>query len=154
MKLSERTIGILKNFSTVNQNILLKAGKKIETWATLKNIVAHADIDESIPNEFGIFNLPEFLGVYSLFGEPDLTFSANELTLKEGKNTVRYVAADKSILVYPDKTIKMPAPDVSFDLSQEQINSIMKASAALSVPDISFVGNGNESKQQSIYCGS
>ena len=44
MNLSNDTISILKNFSDINQNILVKPGSKLQTISTLKNILAEANI--------------------------------------------------------------------------------------------------------------
>ena len=46
MKISTRTLDVLKNFSEINQSILIKKGKKLKTVSALKNILAHADVEE------------------------------------------------------------------------------------------------------------
>ena len=67
MKLSEQTVNILKNFSTINQNILVKEGSQLRTMSTMKNILAEAAGDRSdFPQDFGIYDLNEFLGVLTL----------------------------------------------------------------------------------------
>ena len=42
MKLSNGTVTVLKNFSTINQNLVIKPGNKISTMSAMKNIVAKA----------------------------------------------------------------------------------------------------------------
>ena len=59
MKLSENTVNILKNFSTINQNILVKSGSQLRTMSTMKNILGEASITEDFPKEFGIYDLNE-----------------------------------------------------------------------------------------------
>jgi len=66
MKLSEKTLGILQNFSKINQNILIKQGKKLKTMSIMKNILAEADVTEDFDKDFGIYDLNEFLTVLSL----------------------------------------------------------------------------------------
>ena len=61
MKLTSDTLSLLKNFSEINQNILVKPGKKLQTISTMKNILAEADITEAFDGEFAIYDLPEFL---------------------------------------------------------------------------------------------
>ena len=63
MRLSKDTVEVLKNFSTINQCILVKEGNKLRTISTMKNILAEADVSEVFPSEFGIYDLNEFLGV-------------------------------------------------------------------------------------------
>ena len=46
MKLSDKTISVLKNFSSINQSILFKEGSKLRTISVMKNILAEATINE------------------------------------------------------------------------------------------------------------
>ena len=66
MKLSEQTVSILKNFSTINQNLVIKQGSEISTMSAMKNIVSKAKVDETFPVEFAIYDLNEFLSAMSL----------------------------------------------------------------------------------------
>ena len=66
MKISDGTRNILKNFSTINSGIKVKEGNKLETISNMKNILAVATVGESFPQDFAIYNLPEFLGATSL----------------------------------------------------------------------------------------
>ena len=92
MKLSKDTLTLFKNFSTINSNLSLKPGQGITTISAHRNIMAEAHIAESIPVEFGIYDLNEFLGAMSLFESPDLEFTDKYVTIKEGKNGIRYLS--------------------------------------------------------------
>ena len=61
MKLSDKTINLLKNFSTINQSILFKQGSRLRTISVMKNILAEATITEELPQDFGIYDLGQFL---------------------------------------------------------------------------------------------
>ena len=61
MKLSDKTIKLLKNFSSINQSILFKEGSKLRTISVMKNILAEATVDEEFPKDFGIYDLVQFL---------------------------------------------------------------------------------------------
>ena len=61
MYLSTETVSILKNFSTINQSILIKAGKKLRTMSVMKNILAEVDIDEEFSRDVAIYDLNQFL---------------------------------------------------------------------------------------------
>ena len=52
MNLTSDTINVLKNFSDINQNILVKPGNKIQTISTMKNILAEAEVSEKFEDEF------------------------------------------------------------------------------------------------------
>ena len=67
MKLSKETLSVLKNFATINGNILIKSGDRLSTISAQKNVMASVSVKETFDRDFGIYDLNEFLGVYSLF---------------------------------------------------------------------------------------
>ena len=73
MKLSEKTLTLLKNFSNINQSILFKQGSSLRTISVMKNILAEATIDEDLPTDFGIYDLGQFLNGLALHNRPDLS---------------------------------------------------------------------------------
>ncbi len=139
MKLSENTINILKNFSTINQNILVKSGSQLRTMSTMKNILGEASITEEFPKEFGIYDLNEFLGVLSLVKDSNLEFGESYLTVNGGRTKVRYFYSDSSILTTPPETFNAPECDVSFTISGSVLTNVLKASAVMQLPDIVFI---------------
>ncbi len=143
MKLSKITLDTLRNFASINQNILIKPGNKLTTRTVSKNIFVTATVPDTFEQEFGIYNLSELLGVISLFSDPEFTLSDNSVTISQGKNKVQYVFASPDVLDYPDKAIKMPAPDVSFELSEENLKSLLKAGSVLSATDLLIQGDGS-----------
>ena len=54
MKLTNETINVLKNFSTINQNLVIKEGSDISTMSAMKNIIAKATVEEKFAKEFAI----------------------------------------------------------------------------------------------------
>jgi len=151
MNLSSDTLDILKNFSDINQNILVKPGKKLQTISTMKNILAEADITEDFGQEFAIYNLSEFLRSVELFKDkkPSLGFnggSAVTISEESGKRNIKYFFADKSVIVAPTKSITMPDSFVSFTLKKESFAELMKGVLTLNLPDISVVGDGSTIK--------
>ena len=72
MKLSEKTLSLLKNFGSINQSILFKEGNKLRTISVMKNILAEAEIAEDIPQDFGIYDLNQFLNVSVFLNHPNL----------------------------------------------------------------------------------
>ena len=142
MKLSNDTRDVLKNFSTINQNLLVKNGNVINTMSAMKNIVAKASIPDTFDNEFAIYDLNEFLSALSLFKEPTLDFSDKAVKLNEegGGSAVNYFFSDPSVVTSPKTEITMPSVDVEFTFTQNTFNQILKASAVLGVPDVVLTG--------------
>ena len=107
MKLNTNTQNILKNFSEINTNILIKPGKELSTISTMRNIFAKASIDESFDTEFGIYDLNEFLAVVSGMNKPELSLQDKHMTISaEGsKSKVKYFYSDPSVIVAPTKEV-------------------------------------------------
>ena len=139
MKLSEQTVNILKNFSTINQNILVKEGSELQTMSTMKNILGTANVSEAFPRDFGIYDLNEFLGVLTLVSDAELKFDNDSyLTVNGGRTKVRYFYSDPSILTTPPETFNPPECDVTFEVSKNVLTKLLKASAVMQLPDVVF----------------
>ena len=136
MKLSEATTNVLKNFSDINQNILVKQGNVLNTMSTMKNIIGEAQIEESFEREFGIYDLNEFLGVMSLSKDPDLVFDENFVQVKNGKSRVKYFFSDPSILVTIPEGFNPPETDCTFKIKQTTLTDVTKACSILQLPDV------------------
>ena len=142
MKLSEQTVSILKNFSTINQNILVKSGSQLQTMSTMKNILGTADVSEAFPRDFGIYDLNEFLGVLTLVSDAELKFDNDSyLTVNGGRTKIRYFYSDPSILTTPPETFNPPECDVTFKVSKNVLTNLLKASAVMQLPDV-VLSNG------------
>ena len=142
MKLSDKTLSVLKNFSTINQSILFKQGNKLRTISVMKNILAEANISEEIPKDFGIYDLSQFLNGLSLHQSPELDFeNAGHVVIKEGRMRSKYFFADPNVIITPpEKAITLPSEDVSFELRTEQLDKLLKAAAIYQLPDLAVVG--------------
>ena len=143
MKLSEKTVNLLKNFAGINQSILFKKGNKLRTMSVMKNILAEAEVEEEFPKDFAIYDLVQFLNGVSLYTNPQIEFTTDSnLTIREGKDRkTKYFFADPSVVVAPpEKSIALPTEDVCFSLDSDQLASLMKASAVYQLPDLSAVG--------------
>ena len=136
MKLSSETLGVLKNYASINSNIVFRGGSTIKTMSEAKNILASANVAEDFPTDVGIYDLNEFLGVISMFDDPDLEFYDNYVRVGESGRAVQYFFSDPSILTSPSKDIQMPDPEVEFSLSDSELATIRKAAATLSVSDL------------------
>ena len=102
MKLSEKTLNILKNFSSINQSILVKQGNQLRTISVAKNILAEAEIKEEFPRDFAIYDLNQFLNGLSLHQDPEMDFSPDSyILIREGKHRVKYFYADPNVIISP-----------------------------------------------------
>ena len=139
MKLSDTTVGLLKNFAGINQNILIEEGKNIRTMSTMKNILASSPVAEEFPRDVGIYDLNEFLGVLSMAKDADIQFEDSHMTVQSGKTKIKYMYSDPSILTVPPQTFNAPEEDRMFRINKEELQSVLKASAVMQLPDITLV---------------
>ena len=142
MNISNETLDILRNFSSINSGITVKAGNELVTVSAMKNIFAKAVVDESFEKDHSIYDLSEYLGAVSLFDRPNFDFNAEKVTVSEGDNSVTYYYADPQMVISPTKEITMPEPEVSFDLDKDVLDSLLKASSVLSLPDMVLSSDG------------
>ena len=150
MKLSEKTLTLLKNFSNINQSILFKQGSSLRTISVMKNILAEATIDEDLPTDFGIYDLGQFLNGLALHTRPELDFQ-NEgyVYIKEGRMRSKYFFADPKVIVTPpEKEITLPSEDVSFTLSTDQLDKLLNSAGIYQLPDLTVVGRNGVVKIQ------
>jgi hypothetical protein len=142
MKLSKETTALIKNFASINSNLLLKSGNKLATISAQKNVMADATVSETFP-DFGIYDLNEFLGAMSLFEDPELDFSEKYVTIKQGNMSIKYFAADASVLTAPQKSITFPEAEIEFTVTAAMLNMIHRTASVLRAADVSIVGDGS-----------
>jgi len=142
MKLSKETVGLIKNFAGINSNLLLKSGNKLATISAQKNVMADAVVTESFP-DFGIYDLNEFLGAMSLFEDPELEFSDKYVTIKQGNSSIKYFAAEASVLTAPQKAITFPDAEIQFNLTANMLSMIQRTASVLRASDLTIVGDGS-----------
>mgnify|MGYP003326703168 FL=1 len=143
MKISNNTRDVLKNFSTINSGIRVKTGNKLETISNMKNILAIATVSEEFPQDFSIYNLPEFLGATSLLEDPDFQFNDTSLSITDSNSAMNYFFASEGMVTAPDKMITMPNAEITFDLSSTLLNDLNKAASVLGVNDLVLKSDGS-----------
>ncbi len=148
MKLSEKTLTILKNFSSINSGIVFKAGNNISTVSPQKNILADAVIEETIPRDFCIYDLNNFLSTISLFKDgAELNFDDKNVIIwnrSDNRTSIKYRFTDASMVIgAPDKRPNLPEVDVKFTFTQDDFNWIMKTASVLGSPNIAIESDGS-----------
>ena len=140
MRLSKETYTILKNFAAINSNIIIQPGNVLKTVSAGKNIYVEAKVTEDFDIDVPIWDLNKFLGIVSMFNNPDLEFHDTHVVITNGRSSVTYYYSEPSLLTVPTREIKMPATVTRFDLDEKDLNEILKASSVLQVSDLRMVG--------------
>ena len=144
MYLSAETVSILKNLSTINQSILIKPGKELNSMSVMKNILVKASIQEDFEKVVAIYDLNQFLNCLSLIPGAEIKLGSSSITLSDGKTSIDYRYSDPSVIAAPpDKELKLPSEDVCVTLTEDQLESVKKAAAVLQIPDVSLIGDGS-----------
>ena len=144
MKISTGTLDILKNFATINTNILVREGNTLSTISTGKNIFARAEIGENFPKEFAIYDLNSLLSLLTLMEDTDVDFQDESLKVSKGTSVFEYYYADPNIIVSaPDKSIEVDQ-FFQFDFTKDDIDMILKAAAITAAPMLSVIGKDGE----------
>jgi len=143
MELSENTLNVMKNFSSINSNIMIRAGNVLKSMSEARNVLSRAEVAESFSKDFGIYDLNEFISVLGLVDVPRLNFDDEYVTISDstGRSKVKYFFSPEETLTTPQKDVTMPAVDVSFVLTNETLNKLRRASSALGHSEVSITNN-------------
>ena len=143
MKLSQETVALLKNFSSINQSILIRTGKQLRSMSAMKNILVEAEITEEFSRDVAIYDLNQFLNCLSLIPNADVNLEEHAIVITDGTNSIEYRYSDPSVInAPPEKELKLPSEDVAVTLTEEHLDTVKKAAAVLQIPDVSLVGDG------------
>ena len=146
MKVSEKTINLLRNYANINQSIEFREGNILKTVSPLNTILASVEVEEKFPRTFPIYELNRFLGTLALFQNPELDFTDNGVSITDDnhKATYRYCGSSSMFQTPPEKNITFPDAEVSFKLSQDQFKKTVNAANTLGLPEIVVEGNASE----------
>jgi len=145
VKISKETLSVLKNFSQLNSNILVRPGNVISTVTPAKNVMAEATIGENFEVEFGIWDLNKFLGTVSLFDSPSFDFSEKSVRISRNNGSaVTYYYSEPSLLTVVNKKVQMPETVISFEFTESMFSDLQRAASVLQLPDMSIRSEGGE----------
>jgi len=140
MELCENTLNVLRNFSGINQNIMIRSGNNIKTMSETRNMIATADVSEQFTKDFGIYDLNEFIGVMGLVDTPSLKFEDDFVIVSDssGRSKIKYFYAAEETLTTATKDVNMPEADVKFTLDNDTLNKLKKAASTLGHSEVSI----------------
>jgi hypothetical protein len=139
MELNDKTLAVLKNYATINPNVVINEGNVLKTISEAKNVLSSAELDDTFPKTFGIYDLNEFLNVLSLVDSPNLKFEDNYVLVSDGsgRTRIKYFYSDIDMLTVPSKDIIMPEAEVSFSFDRETLSRVKRAASVLGHTELS-----------------
>lgn len=145
MKLSESTLAILKNFANINSGVVLKAGKVQKTISPEMSILVEAEIADDIPNEFGIYDLNQFLGNLTTLNDPELEFNDKYVLMSKNGIKLNYYACSPNLITAPpDKQLTMKQVDTAFTLTHNNLQILLKLASMNNLSNLSVIGKNGE----------
>ena len=145
MKLSDYTLTVLKNFSSINGGVVLEKGTTQKTISPEKSILVEAELEDKIPSKFGIYDLNQFLGNVTTLKNPELTFSKDHVTLDDGEFSLTYLSCSANLIISPpDKELVLKNVDCSFSLTNAVLQKLIKIATMNSLPNLTVVGENGE----------
>jgi hypothetical protein len=107
-----------------------------------RNVLASATLDVEIPQDFGIYDLNEFIGALNLVDTPRLKFDTNYVTIGDstGRARSKYFFSTEDTLTTPSKDVNMPDGEVQFTLDEDTLNKIKRAASTFGLNELSITG--------------
>lgn len=145
MNFNEYTLTVLKNFSSINPSVVLKPGKIQKTINYDSTILVQAEIDDTLPVEFGIYDLNQFLGNITTLKDPNLEFNDKNVVMSDANLNLNFYSASPSLIkTPPDKELNMTKVDAKFALSNSIMQKLLRLASMNQLPHMSFVGKNGE----------
>ena len=158
---TDKELKILTNFSKIHHNILFKKNNDcFETMSTMKQVFARFKTGRKFNEEFGIYDLPEFLNYIDLFDEAQFEYKQTKgnfgaIEIKDKNRNLFYPCAEKSTLVFPPTNVlQLINPDkldsfIEFDFKSENFE-MTKFIKVNKYPDLLIFNENGEIKFQSL----
>lgn len=143
MKLSEKTVSYLKNFSSINSGIVFQEGNVIRTISKQQNILAKATVAETFGDRFAIYDLTRFLALNESLQDPELDILSDKKTIeiKSGKTKTQYRLSDESLVVSPPAKQLNVDGQVKFTFTKDSMSQALKMAGILGLPNLCVRGN-------------
>ena len=140
MKISTKTIGLLQSFSQISSNLLVKAGNRLATRNTVNSIQARANVEETFPRQFAIYDLNQLLSLISVSQNPDIDFNEKNLTIRsENGGELEYFYADESLVTAPSENAPALEDIYTFKLTAGDINTVIKTASIVSATMLNII---------------
>lgn len=140
MQFSNETVNVLKNFSQINPSIAIKPGNKLSTMSPGKSIMANAVVQDVFPSNGAIYDLGRFLGVVSLFEKPTYSFNETHIDIRDNQKSVAYTFCSEDMVIKPSKDDIMVSPDVNINITNDNIQQVLRAATIMSLPNVCISG--------------
>lgn len=145
MKIGENTLSVLKNFANMNASLVLRKGNIQRTINNDTTVLVEAEIEDSLPMDFGIYDLNQFLATISAMNDPELDFTDKSVIMNSKDLKMTYYSCSINLIKSPpDKELMMKRIDAKFSLTNNYLQTIVRLASINQLPHVSFIGKNGE----------
>ena len=147
MKLSKETLATLSNFGGISNSMVITEGNRIRIISETNDCVSYADIEETFPQEFGIYDISQFLSALDLVEDGTITFEEDYMEIKNGTSSLLYNYSDVEFIKKAPEKVDFPYEGaVEFSITNALIEAIRKATNNLRLNAVSFTSKAGSSE--------
>lgn len=144
MNISEKTLTILKNFSSISKSIIVEPGHVISSFAENKMILATAEVDEEFDTQWAIYDLNQFLSIVSLFKKPNFIFNKHSVEIENDKDHVEYFYGNPELMKTPPTPKMLETDSICVNIPADTLKRTLQAAAVLNCPHWCIDDNGSK----------
>jgi hypothetical protein len=129
---------VLKDLSKISSQMILKLSddgkigcKQSTPDSQIAFILSAPKTYFEIPADVAIYNYPEFYQFFSILDKPTIIIENNKIIFSDAQSTIEYYFSNPESCS-EGIAVKWNNPTVSFDLSKDDLNSLIKASSIIS----------------------
>lgn len=149
VKFSTETLAVFKKLMKINQCLkIVKDTTELRSLNESKTIAAYIEIEETLPRDFCVYDLGEFITVLGVIENPIVDFTNDKFVLiksENGSQKLKYVDGEANLInSYTDRKFVLPSEDVSIKVTAAQLKSVVSAATALKLEYVGFRGDGSK----------
>lgn len=141
--LNDTTVEILKNFASINQQVVFKEGRAQRACNDTRNFIADVELPEALPKECALYELNRLLGIIDVCKTdtlPTIAFGSSSLVVEHAHGSVTIPYAHNDVVAAPPAVqFHMTKPIASFDLPYELWSRIKKTAAVLQTSSLHII---------------
>lgn len=141
--LNDSTVEILKNFASINNQVVFKAGSAQRACNDTRNFIADVELNDPLPQECALYELNRLLGIIDTCKTdklPTIAFGSSALVVEHdyGNVTIPYAHTDV-VAAPPAVQFHMKKPIAAFDLPLALWTKIKRTAAVLQTTSLQII---------------
>lgn len=141
--LNDTTVEILKNFASINSQVVFKEGRSQRACNDTRNFIADVELPEALPRGCALYELNRLLGIIDVCKSdklPSIAFGEASLVVEHAHGSVTIPYAHTDVVAAPPAVqFHMNKPIATFDLPHDLWVRIKKTAAVLQTTSLHII---------------